>query len=49
MISCATVPTTISESAVDTLNQIASSVAINASPTHNAARDHTFSMAVSFV
>jgi hypothetical protein len=32
MISCATVPTTISDSAVEILNQIASSVAMSAKP-----------------
>ena len=38
MTSCATVPTTISDSAVEILNQIASSVAANASPTQSAAK-----------
>ncbi len=44
MTSWATVPTTISESAVETLNQIAISVATNANPTHNAERAHAFVM-----
>jgi hypothetical protein len=44
MTSCATVPTTISESAVETLNQIASSIATNANPTHKAERAHAFVM-----
>jgi hypothetical protein len=48
MTSCATVPTTISESAVEIRNQIASSVAMSARPTHNDARNHTFSMNGSF-
>lgn len=42
MISWATVPTTISERAVETLNQIAHSVATSASPTQSAARNQTF-------
>src|SRR5580704_3239697 len=42
--SCATVPTTISLSAVEILNQIAASVAIRASPTHTEAKPHIFSM-----
>ena len=42
-MSCATVPTTISESAVETLNQMASSVATSASPVHRAARNHVLS------
>jgi hypothetical protein len=38
MTSCAIVPTTISESAVETRSQIDSNVAISAKPTHKAAR-----------
>lgn len=37
MINCATVPTTISDSAVATRSQIDSSVATRASPSHSAA------------
>jgi hypothetical protein len=44
MTSCATVPTTISDSAVETLNQIGSSVATNANPTRKAERAHAFVM-----
>jgi hypothetical protein len=44
MTSCATVPTTISESAVEILNQIDSSVAINASMSHSAAENQTCSI-----
>jgi hypothetical protein len=47
MMSCATVPTTISESAVEILNQIDSSVAINARISHNAAENQTCSIPVS--
>jgi hypothetical protein len=43
MISWATVPTTISERAVEILNQMASSVARSANPTQTAARNQTFS------
>ena len=42
--NCATVPTTISLRAVEILNQMATSVATKAKPTHTAARTHTFSM-----
>ena len=42
--SWATVPTTISVSAVEILNQMAMSVAIRARPTHTAASTHIFSM-----
>ena len=42
--SSSTVPTTISESAVDTRNQIASNVASSANPTHKAERAHVFIM-----
>ena len=42
--NCATVPTTISVSAVEILNQIASSVAASANPTHNAASAHVLIM-----
>jgi hypothetical protein len=38
MTNCATVPTTISESAVEILNQIASRVAASARPTQSADR-----------
>jgi hypothetical protein len=44
MTNWATVPTTISLRAVEILNQIATSVAINARPTHTAAITHKFSM-----
>ena len=44
MTSWATVPTTISESAVDILNQIASSVAASAKPTHRADKAQVFIM-----
>jgi len=44
MTSCATVPTTISLSAVETLNQIASRVATSARPTQIAATNHTVSI-----
>ena len=44
MTSWATVPTTISESAVETLNQIASSVAASARPTHSADKAQVFVM-----
>ena len=44
MTSWATVPTTISESAVEILNQIASSVAASASPTHSADKAQVFVM-----
>src|ERR1039458_263960 len=47
MMSCATVPTTISERAVEILNQIESSVAINARMSHNAAENQTCSIPVS--
>jgi hypothetical protein len=46
MINWATVPTTISESAVEIRNQIDSSVAINARISHNAAENQTCSMPV---
>ena len=44
MISWATVPTAISERAVETLNQIASSVAAKANPTQSADKAHVFIM-----
>ncbi len=44
MTSWATVPTTISESAVEILNQIASSVAASARPTHRADKAQVFVM-----
>ena len=44
MTSCATVPTTISESAEETLNQMASSVATKAKPTQSADRAQAFAM-----
>src|SRR5437588_338836 len=44
MTSWATVPTTISESAVEILHQIASSVATSARPIQTAARNQVFSM-----
>jgi hypothetical protein len=44
MTNWATVPTTISVSAVEILNQIANSVAAKARPTHRAARAHVFIM-----
>jgi hypothetical protein len=47
MMSCATVPTTISERAVDILNQIDSIVATKASTSHSAAENQTCSMSVS--
>ncbi len=47
MMSCATVPTTISESAVEILNQIDSNVAINARISQSAAENQTCSMPVS--
>ena len=47
MMSCATVPTTISESAVEILNQIESSVAINARISHSAAENQTCCIPVS--
>ena len=47
MMSCATVPTTISDSAVEILNQIESSVAINARISHSAAENQTCSIPVS--
>jgi hypothetical protein len=46
MINCATVPTTISDKAVEILNQIASSVAMSANPTHKEASAQTFCMSV---
>ena len=42
--SCATVPTTISDKAVEILNQIARSVAISANPTQMEASAQTFCM-----
>src|ERR1035441_3411059 len=47
MMSCATVPTTISESAVEILNQIDSMVATKASTSHSAAENQTCSISVS--
>ena len=44
MTSWATVPTTISDSAVEILNQIASSVAARAKPTQSADRAQVFIM-----
>jgi hypothetical protein len=44
MTNWATVPTTISESAVEILNQIANSVAANARPTQSAQRAQVFAM-----
>src|ERR1043166_9727258 len=41
MTSCAIVPTTISDSAVDILNQIESRLATNARPSHKAAKAQT--------
>src|SRR4029077_7967401 len=41
MINCAIVPTTISDSAVETRSQIESKLAINARPSHSAASPHT--------
>ena len=41
MISCAIVPTTISDNAVEIRNQIESRLAINARPSHNAASAQT--------
>jgi len=41
--NCATVPNTISDRAVEILNQIASKVATRASPTQSDANTHTFS------
>jgi hypothetical protein len=46
MINCATVPTTISDKAVEILNQIASRVAMSANPTHKEANAQTFCMSV---
>src|ERR1035438_2140574 len=47
IMSCATVPTTISDSAVEILNQIDSIVATKASTSHSAAENQTCSIAVS--
>ncbi len=44
MISCATVPTTISDKAVEILNQIARRVAMRANPTQMEASAQTFCM-----
>jgi hypothetical protein len=44
MTTWATVPTTISENAVEILNQIAKSVASNANPTQSAKRAQVFVM-----
>ena len=44
MTNWATVPTTISESAVEILNQIANSVAAKAKPTQSAQRAQVFVM-----
>ena len=44
IISCATVPTTISERAVEILNQIDSIVATKASTSHSAAENQTCSI-----
>jgi hypothetical protein len=41
IISCAIVPTTISERAVDIRNQMDNRLAINARPSHNAAKAQT--------
>jgi len=41
MMGCAMVPTTISESAVDIRNQMDNRLAINARPSHKAARAQT--------
>jgi hypothetical protein len=49
MMSCATVPTTISERAVEILNQMDNIVATKASTSHNAAENQTCSMPVSDV
>src|SRR5689334_9088828 len=45
MMSCAIVPTTISDSAVETRNQIDSRLATSASPTHKAANAQTLVIA----
>ena len=45
MISCAIVPTTISDKAVEMRSQIESRLAINARPSHSAANPHTPVMA----
>jgi len=44
MISCATVPRTISLSDLESLDQMATKVAIRARPTHTEARARTFSI-----
>jgi hypothetical protein len=46
MINCATVPTTISDKAVEILNQIARTVAMGANPTQTEASAQTFCMSV---
>src|SRR5689334_4615884 len=49
MMSCAMVPTTISESAVEILNQIESRLATNARPSHKAAKAQTLVISPSII